>query len=46
MVANAYIQATHISPIFLNLPGFPLVSVSSVIMGSVTPFIRSSLRVS
>lgn len=46
MVANAYIEAINISLIFLNLLGFPLVNVSSVIMCSITPFILSLLRVS
>lgn len=46
MVANTYIQAINSSLIFLNLPGFPLANVSSVITSSITPFILSSLRVS
>lgn len=46
MVANAYVEAVNISLIFLNLPGFPLANVSSVIMCSITRFILSLLRVS
>lgn len=46
MAANAYTQAINISLIFLNFPGFPLVNVAAAIMGSITPFIVSSLKVS